>query len=54
MEVEIYKMIYITKMNKQMEKEIKDYKRKVQEEMKSNNLRILGYVFGKKIEIKLN
>ena len=47
MEVEIYKMIYIAKINKQMEKEIKDYKREVQEEMKSNNLRILGYAFVK-------
>ena len=49
MEVKIYKMIYITKYNKELENKIKYLKinQKIKEEIKSDNIRILSKYFVK-------
>ena len=47
MEIERYKMIYITKIDKKLEDEIIYLKQKIQEEINIDNIRILGNEFVK-------
>ena len=56
MEVEKYKMIYITKYNKELENKIKYLKinQKIKEEIKSDNIRILRNILWKITKIKQN